>query len=293
MEAPAITVNGEVLPLTGWTRTPPRWTGCARAASPAPRKAAPRVSAAPARPASPARGVGDAHRVDGDQRLPDPGRRPRRPGGRHRRGPRHTRGAAPGAARDGGPRRVAVRLLHAGVRLQHGGGVLPRRPPVPATAARGTASRHRSEHGPNGFDLHALSGNLCRCTGYRPIRDAAYALGTRHRLTTRWPHARAAPAPAVARHPASTESGDFVRPADLAEALAAARRRTRTRWWSPARTDWGVEVNLRGRARRLVIAVDRLRRAARPRRSATTRSRSAPRSRSPRSSAASTAGCRC
>src|ERR1700744_3033995 len=34
-----------------------------------------------------------------------------------------------------------------------------------------------AEHGPNGFDLHALSGNLCRCTGYRPIRGAAYALG--------------------------------------------------------------------------------------------------------------------
>jgi xanthine dehydrogenase small subunit len=35
------------------------------------------------------------------------------------------------------------------------------------------------EHGANGFDLHAMSGNLCRCTGYRPIRDAAYALGDR------------------------------------------------------------------------------------------------------------------
>ena len=69
-----------------------------------------------------------------------------------------------------------MRLLHAGLRLQHGRGVLPAGPRGrrPATSGHGRPSH---EHGPNGFDLHALSGNLCRCTGYRPIRDAAYALG--------------------------------------------------------------------------------------------------------------------
>ena len=38
-----------------------------------------------------------------------------------------SRSAPPGAARDGRARRVAVRLLHPGFRVQHGRGVLPRR----------------------------------------------------------------------------------------------------------------------------------------------------------------------
>ena len=66
-------------------------------------------------------------RVDRDQLLPHPGGQPRRAGGGDRRRPGYSRRPAPGAARDGGTRRVAVRLLHAGVRVQHGRRVLPLR----------------------------------------------------------------------------------------------------------------------------------------------------------------------
>ena len=107
------------------------------------------------------------------------------------------RRAAPRPAGDGRARRVAVRLLHARLRLQHGGRVLPAGPARPADGEQDGADH---EHGPNGFDLHALSGNLCRCTGYRPIRDAAYALGDPDG-TIRRPPLRGA-ATAACRHPA-------------------------------------------------------------------------------------------
>jgi len=75
------------------------------------------------------------------------------------------------------------------------------------------------EHGPNGFDLHAMSGNLCRCTGYRPIRDAAYALG-QPAADDPFLARLAAPAPAPAATTSSNIQGRYIRPADLAEALA-------------------------------------------------------------------------
>ncbi|MBA8794802.1 xanthine dehydrogenase small subunit [Friedmanniella endophytica] len=115
---------------------------------------------------------------------------------------------------------------------------------------------HDHEHGPNGFDLHALSGNLCRCTGYRPIRDAAYALDRPadddplHQRTRR-------PAPPAAPVTVTGDQGDFVRPADLAAALRLIAERPDARVVAGS-TDWGVELNLRHRRAPLTVAVDRL-----------------------------------
>jgi xanthine dehydrogenase small subunit len=111
-------------------------------------------------------------------------------------------------------------------------------------------------HGPNGFDLHALSGNLCRCTGYRPIRDAAYALDgppPDDPLLARLSAPPREPAATQLRH----EGRSFVRPETLAGALRLLHA-------DPAATvvagstDWGVEVNLRGARAESVIAIDRL-----------------------------------
>jgi xanthine dehydrogenase small subunit len=82
----------------------------------------------------------------------------------------------------------------------------------------GPGAETDAEHGPNGFDLHALSGNLCRCTGYRPIKDAAYALGEPSAadvLASR----RDQPPPVTPSTRVTADTGEFVRPTDLAEAL--------------------------------------------------------------------------
>jgi xanthine dehydrogenase small subunit len=104
----------------------------------------------------------------------------------------------------------------------------------------------------DGFDLHAIDGNLCRCTGYRPIRDAAEALGPAPAddpLAQRRQH----PAPA----PAPTRLPGFARPTDLGEALALLAEHPDARVVAGS-TDWGVEVNLRGSRAPYVVAVDRL-----------------------------------
>ncbi|ANJ26217.1 xanthine dehydrogenase small subunit [Agromyces aureus] len=115
---------------------------------------------------------------------------------------------------------------------------------------------HDAEHGPNGFDLHALSGNLCRCTGYRPIRDAAYTLGSPEaddELAAR----RLRPAPEPVPTDLAVDGNRFVRPGTLDEALRMLHDEP-TAVLVAGSTDWGVEVNLRGRRAPLVIAIEQL-----------------------------------
>ncbi|WP_420113103.1 xanthine dehydrogenase small subunit [Pseudactinotalea sp.] len=112
-----------------------------------------------------------------------------------------------------------------------------------------------AECGANGFDLHALSGNLCRCTGYRPIQEAAFALGSvpdGDRLGER----RASPAPVVRSTMLDGEHA-FARPAHLGEALDALAS-TEGAVPVAGSTDWGVEANLRHRRAPLLVAIDQL-----------------------------------
>jgi xanthine dehydrogenase small subunit len=112
------------------------------------------------------------------------------------------------------------------------------------------------ECGPNGFDLHALSGNLCRCTGYRPIRDAAYALGSPEegdRLAQRLGSDPTPPRPTRL----AADGAELVRPSSLAEAVELIAGRPDAVLLAGS-TDVGVDLNLRGARPPLLVAVDRL-----------------------------------
>jgi xanthine dehydrogenase small subunit len=101
-----------------------------------------------------------------------------------------------------------------------------------------------------------LSGNLCRCTGYRPIRDAAYALGEPAADDPYAARLGSAP-PVAASTRLSGTTGTYARPADLTEALSLLAEHPDAVLVAGS-TDWGVEVNIRGARTPFAIGIDRL-----------------------------------
>ena len=100
-------------------------------------------------------------------------------------------------------------------------------------------------------DPHSLSGNLCRCTGYRPIRDALAKVGppSDERFCVRV----ANPAPVLDK----IEASGFSRPRTLAECLNMLQREPHGRLVAGA-TDLAVESNLHGRRFEHLISLEAL-----------------------------------
>ncbi|HYP88152.1 MAG TPA: FAD binding domain-containing protein, partial [Polyangiaceae bacterium] len=73
--------------------------------------------------------------------------------------------------------------------------------------------------GRTGFDPESISGNLCRCTGYRPIADVARALPAPSPADPRLVQLRTR-ATALEASESGSSSERFLRPTELAEALA-------------------------------------------------------------------------
>jgi xanthine dehydrogenase small subunit len=105
---------------------------------------------------------------------------------------------------------------------------------------------------PDKRDLHLLGGNLCRCTGYRPIRDAFLSLGPAPEGSFKDRLSR--PVPALAPLGYVSAEGRFSRPLSLDDALELAA--TGKSSFVAGNTDLGVLTNLRGERYRHLISLE-------------------------------------
>ena len=109
---------------------------------------------------------------------------------------------------------------------------------------------HRENMGGCSAIADQLCGNLCRCTGYRAIRDAACELFKAP--AEPMPPAAAPEIPALAYE---TAAGKFLRPTSLAELLALRAAHPEAALVAGA-TEIGVEINKKGRAFPFLISVE-------------------------------------
>ena len=100
-------------------------------------------------------------------------------------------------------------------------------------------------------DPHSLGGNLCRCTGYRPIRDALAAVGPPS--DERFCERLSQPAPTLS----AFGSAGFSRPGSLRQCLEILHDHPEARLIAGA-TDLGVEMNLRGRRFEHLVSIEAL-----------------------------------
>ena len=191
------------------------------------------------------------------------------------------RRAAPGAARDGRPRRLPVRLLHAGLHLLDGRRVLPPRP-------RGARGRHTRGDTAGPADAPTTSTARTASTCTRSAATSAAAPATGRSATRRTRSVRPQPAIRCAARLSRAGAGAGADPdQQRRRALRAPGRRWPRRstcspsiptpGWSPARPTGASNSTSGTRRAALTIGIDRLAELREPARRRRTASTSAPR----------------